>query len=55
MHYYSPRGVLHIQPVEAFTARYPAAQVTRVGAPSLTLDPAALPSGPQIMVLEQSR
>lgn len=55
MHYYSPRGVLRIQPVEAFVGRYPAAQVTRAGGSSVTLDPAALPEGPQIIVLEQSR
>jgi L-ascorbate metabolism protein UlaG (beta-lactamase superfamily) len=55
MHYYSPRGVLNILPVDAFTARYPAAQVTNVGGPSIALDPAALPAELQILVLEQSR
>jgi L-ascorbate metabolism protein UlaG (beta-lactamase superfamily) len=55
MHYYSPRGVLKILPVDSFVARYPAARVTRVGGPGVTLDPAALPAGPRIIVLEQSR
>ena len=55
MHYFSPRGVLKILPVEAFTERYPAAQVVRVGGPTVTLDPANLPATLQIMVLEQSR
>jgi L-ascorbate metabolism protein UlaG (beta-lactamase superfamily) len=55
MHYYSPRGVLRILPVEAFTARYPAGQVTHVGRPGVALDPGALLDGPQVVVLEQSR
>jgi L-ascorbate metabolism protein UlaG (beta-lactamase superfamily) len=55
MHYHHPRGVLNILPVDAFAGRYPAEQVRRMGGPTLTLDPAALPDGPQIVVLEQSR
>lgn len=55
MHYHSPRGVLRILPVGAFTSRYPEAQVVHVGGPTMTLDPAALPSELQIVVLEQSR
>ncbi|WP_419898945.1 MBL fold metallo-hydrolase [Roseomonas sp. USHLN139] len=56
MHYYSPRGVLPIEPVERFTARFPASAVTRVGGPSLELTPATLPAGaPHVFVLEQSR
>lgn len=55
MHYFSPRGLLNILPVEAFSERYPAAQVVRVGGSSVTLDPANLPATLQIMVLEQSR
>jgi L-ascorbate metabolism protein UlaG (beta-lactamase superfamily) len=55
MHYFSPRGVLKILPVEAFTTRYPAEQVVHVGGPSVTLDPTALPATLQIIVLEQAR
>jgi L-ascorbate metabolism protein UlaG (beta-lactamase superfamily) len=55
MHYYSQRGVLKILPVEAFTARYPADKVVHADGPSVTLDPAALPTTLQIIVLEQSR
>jgi L-ascorbate metabolism protein UlaG (beta-lactamase superfamily) len=55
MHYHSPRGVLDILPVEAFTGRYPAEQVRHAGSPTVILDPTNLPAGPQIVVLEQSR
>jgi len=58
MHYFSPKGVLKIEPVETFTARLPAHRVTQVGATSLTLTPEMLPpkgQPPQIYVLEQSR
>ncbi|MEI6100011.1 MAG: MBL fold metallo-hydrolase, partial [Alphaproteobacteria bacterium] len=58
MHYFSPKGVLKIEPVETFTARLPPERVTKVGASSLTLTPEMLsPKGkpPQIYVLEQSR
>jgi L-ascorbate metabolism protein UlaG (beta-lactamase superfamily) len=51
MHYYSPRGVLDIEPVDAFLERYPADSVTRVGGPELELTP----ESPRIYVLEQSR
>jgi L-ascorbate metabolism protein UlaG (beta-lactamase superfamily) len=56
MHYYSPRGVLDIEPVDAFLERYPADSVTRVGGPELELTPESLPAeAPRIYVLEQSR
>jgi L-ascorbate metabolism protein UlaG (beta-lactamase superfamily) len=55
MHYYSPRGVLKIEPVDVFTERYPAEQVRQIGGPTITLNPAALPETLQIVVLEQSR
>ncbi|MDU8946416.1 MBL fold metallo-hydrolase [Ovoidimarina sediminis] len=57
MHYYSPKGVLDIEPVETFTKRFPEDRVTHVGGPELELDLADLPPAgtPQIFVLEQSR
>lgn len=55
MHYFSPRGVLKILPVDEFLARHPAASITRVGATQLELTPDSLPTTPQIYLLEQSR
>ena len=58
MHYFHPKGVLKIEPVETFIARLPADRVTRVGAASMTLTPDMLPpvgAPPHIYVLEQSR
>jgi len=55
MHYYSPRGWLQIEPVEAFLSRYPDDMITRVGGPHLEITPATLPAAQQIYVLEQSR
>ena len=55
MHYYHPRGVLNILPVDAFTARYPAEQVIRTGIPQYQLNVADLPASLQIVVLEQAR
>ena len=56
MHYYSPRGVLDIEPVDAFLERHPAESITRVGGPELELTPESLPTeAPHIYVLEQSR
>jgi len=55
MHYYSPRGVLNILPVDDFLARYPAESITRVGGPQLELTPGSLPPAMHIYVLEQSR
>jgi L-ascorbate metabolism protein UlaG (beta-lactamase superfamily) len=55
MHYYSPRGVLKILPVEEFTKRYPPEDVTYVGGSELTLTQESLPQRMHIYVLEQSR
>jgi len=56
MHYFSPRGVLKIEPVERFTDRFPPESVTRIGSPELELTPETLPSdAPHVYVLEQSR
>ena len=55
MHYFSPRGVLEIVPVETFLERCPAEAVTRVGGPELELTPRTLPDSLHDYVLEQSR
>jgi L-ascorbate metabolism protein UlaG (beta-lactamase superfamily) len=56
MHYYSPRGVLRIEPVGRFLDRLPPASVTRVGVSTLELTPDTLPAdAPHVYVLEQSR
>jgi len=58
MHYFSPKGVLKIEPVETFLDRLPADRVTRVGSSSLVLTPDMLPPAghpPHVWVLEQSR
>ena len=58
MHYFSPKGVLKIEPVETFTNRLPTDRVTWVGDKSLTLTPDMLPAAgqpPHVYVLEQSR
>ena len=58
MHYYSPKGVLKIEPVETFLNRLPANRITRVGKTSMDLTADMLPAigaPPHIWVLEQSR
>ncbi len=56
MHYFHPRGVLRIEPVERFLDRLPPGRVTRVGGPELELTPETLPGdAPHVFVLEQSR
>jgi L-ascorbate metabolism protein UlaG (beta-lactamase superfamily) len=55
MHYFSPRGVLEIEPVDTFLERCPAEAVTRVGGPELELTPGTLPDSLHVYVLEQSR
>lgn len=55
MHYYSPRGVLNILPVDEFLARRSEGTVVRVGGPRLTLTPETLPATPTVYLLEQSR
>ena len=56
MHYFSPRGRLDIEPVDAFLARHPADFITRVGGSELELTPESLPTEAQhVYVFEQSR
>ena len=56
MHYFHPRGILRIEPVETFLDRLPPESVTRVGGPTLELTPETLPAdSPHVFVLEQSR
>ncbi|HEX2728860.1 MAG TPA: MBL fold metallo-hydrolase, partial [Rubrobacteraceae bacterium] len=56
MHYFSPRGVLEIEPVDTFLGRFPESSVTRVGDSALELTPESLPAdAPHVYVLEQSR
>ena len=58
MHYFSPKGVLKIEPVETFLNRLPANRITRVGKTSMDLTAEMLPAigqPPHIWVLEQSR
>lgn len=56
MHYYSPRGVLKIEPVDRFVERFPADLVTKVGTSEIELTADTLPkNGPHVYVLEQSR
>ena len=56
MHYFSPRGVLDIEPVDTFLERHPADSVTWVNGSELELTPESLPAEePRIYVLEQSR
>jgi L-ascorbate metabolism protein UlaG (beta-lactamase superfamily) len=56
MHYYSPKGVLKIEPVERFLERVPPERITRVGGSELELSPETLPeNAPHVFVLEESR
>lgn len=57
MHYYSPKGVLKIEPVESFLARVPADSIIRVGGSEMELTPDMLPASglPLVFVFEQSR
>ena len=55
MHYWHPRGVLKIEPVDRFLQRHPEQMITRRNGPSLTLDSDHLPAASEIIVLEQSR
>lgn len=56
MHYFSPKGVLKIEPVETFLARCKPGSVTRVGGTTMELTQQTLPNdSPHIFVLEQSR
>ncbi len=55
MHYWHPRGVLKIEPVDGFLRRYPEAMISHRDGTSLTVDPGQLPEAPQIIVLNQAR
>jgi hypothetical protein len=56
MHYFSPRGVLDIEPVDTFLERHPTDSITRVGGPELELTAESQPTeAPHIYVFEQSR
>lgn len=55
MHYWHPRGVLKIEPVEQFLQRHSNASVTRVGENFVTIQPGSLPGPLQIIVLDQAR
>ena len=56
MHYYSPKGVLKIEPVDRFLDRLPASSITRLGGSELELSPDSLPAdAPHVFVFEQSR
>ncbi len=55
MHYWHPRGVLKIEPVDRFLQRFPEEMITRLDGPSLTIDPGQLPGERRIIVLNQSR
>ena len=55
MHYWHPRGVLKIEPVDRFLQRHPEQMVSRRNGPSLTIDPDQLPATRQIIVLDQVR
>lgn len=55
MHYWHPRGVLRIEPVETFLHRHPPETIVRAGVTGIDLEPGSLPARPTIVVLEQSR
>lgn len=55
MHYWHPRGVLKIEPVDRFLRRHAEAMISRRDGTSLTVDPGQLPTAPQIIVLNQAR
>ena len=56
MHYYSPKGVLKIEPLDRFLDRLPPDRISRVGGSTLELTPEMLrPGEPHIYVFEQSR
>lgn len=57
MHYWHERGVLKIEKVDGFLARFPAGQVTRAGTNSVEITPETLPPAGEVrvVVLEQAR
>lgn len=55
MHYWHPRGVLKIEPVDRFLQRHPEQMISRHNGPSLTIGPDHLPATCRIIVLDQAR
>ena len=55
MHYWHPRGVLKIEPVERFLERHTEAKITRTGGTAMTVEPGDLPEPFEIIVLDQAR
>jgi hypothetical protein len=55
MHYWHPRGVLKIEPVDRFLQRHPEEMISRHDKTSLIVDSSQLPDMPQITVLNQAR
>ena len=55
MHFYSPKGRLHILPVEDFIGRFPAGRVVRTGSSEMEITRETLPAETTLHVLEQSR
>jgi L-ascorbate metabolism protein UlaG (beta-lactamase superfamily) len=55
MHYWHPRGVLKIEPVDQFLQRQSPTAIRRHGGTSLTIDPSDMPGTPQVIVLDQAR
>ncbi len=55
MHYWHPRGVLKIEPVERFLQRHAGADIVRIAGTSITLAPGDLPEQFRIVVLDQAR
>lgn len=57
MHYWHERGVLKIEKVDRFLARFPAEQVTRLAASEMEITPDSLPpaGAMRVIVLEQAR
>ncbi len=55
MHYWHPRGVLKIEPVERFLERHPEQVVRHSVEQPLAIEPGPLPATRQIIVLDQTR
>jgi L-ascorbate metabolism protein UlaG (beta-lactamase superfamily) len=55
MHYWHPRGVLKIEPVDRFLERHPDRLIIHPDGTALTINPGQLPEAPQIVVLNQTR
>ncbi len=55
MHYWHPRGVLKIEPVDQFLRRQPEGTISHHEGTSVTVDPGQLPEPSRIIVLNQAR